>query len=647
MSAEFVAEAPPFTDAERAALVKAWSEDAGFYGWLRAVNHKTIARRFIFTAFVFFILGGLEALVMRLQLAKPENHVLTPDLYNQFFTVHGSTMMFLFAVPVMQAVGLYVVPLMLGTRNMAFPRLSALSYWMFLAGGLLLYVGFALNIGPDAGWFAYTPLSGPEFSPGKRIDVWAQMITFTEISALAAAVNMVATILKHRAPGMSLDRLPLFVWSMLVTSFMVIFAMPAVMVASMALASDRLIGTHFFNAAEGGDALLWQHLFWFFGHPEVYIIFLPALGMVSTVIAAFARRPVVGYLPMVLSLVTTAFMGFGLWVHHMFATGVPQLGQGFFTAASMMIAIPSGVQIFCWIATLFSGRLVFKPPLLFVLGFVAIFVLGGLTGVMLASIPLDLQVHDTFFVVAHFHYVLIGGAVFPLLGGVYYWFPKWTGRLQSDRAGVVSFVLAFIGFNLTFFPMHQLGLMGMPRRVYTYLADRGFQQLNVVASCGALVLALGLIVYFGNALWALKRGALAGANPWQGPELEWAMESPPPPYDFARLPVVRGQHPLWGDREQDPEVIGLDPSEPTVLVVRVVAGEADHRVVLPGPSIAPLLVTFAACIAFIGGIFTPWAFVAGAGAAAIGLLWWFWPKPPHKEVISQHPLREPLLGDRT
>jgi cytochrome c oxidase subunit I+III len=370
--------------AEREQLTRTWSPLKGLRGWLSDVHHTTLGKRFIVTAFIFFLLGGLEALAMRLQLARPEGTVMGPDLYNQVFTLHGSTMMFLFAVPVMEGMGLYLVPLMLGTRNAAFPRLNAFAYYTFLLGGGLMYVSFFLNIGPDAGWFAYVPLAGPEYSPGKRVDVWAQMITFTELSALAGAVNLIATVFKHRAPGMSLNRMPLFVWAMLVKSFMIVFAMPAVMVSSLFLAMDRLIGTHFFNPAEGGDALLWQHLFWFFGHPEVYIIFIPALGILSSVLAVFARREIFGYLPMVLSLVATAFIGFGLWVHHMFTTGLPQLGQSFFTAGSLMVAIPSGVQIFCWLATMWGGRLRLRLPLYWVLGFFALFVMGGLTGVMLS-----------------------------------------------------------------------------------------------------------------------------------------------------------------------------------------------------------------------------------------------------------------------
>src|SRR5437588_1251236 len=477
------------TDLDRpaleAALASIWNTPEGLWGALATVNHAHIGKRFIVTAFVFLVLGGIEAMIMRIQLARPESRLVGPDLYNQGFTMHGSTMMFLFAVPVMEAMGVYLVPLMVGTRNIAFPRLNAFSYWMFAAGGALLWIAFALDMGPDVGWFAYVPLSGPQYAAGKRADIWAQMITFTEVSALAVSVEIVVTVFKQRAPGMSLDRIPLFVWAMLVTAFLVIMAMPAIMVASTSLILDRLVGTHFYNPAEGGDVLLWQHLFWFFGHPEVYIIFLPAVGMVSTVITTFARRPVFGYLALVMALIATGILSFGLWVHHMFVTGLPRLGESFFTASSMAIAVPAGVQIFCWLATLWDGHPVFKTPLLFIIGFIVTFVIGGLTGVMAASVPFDTQIHDTYFVVAHFHYVLIGGAVFPLLGAIYYWLPKITGRMMSERLGIAVAALVFVGFNLTFFPMHILGFEGMPRRTFTYQHDMPWASLNLLASLSA------------------------------------------------------------------------------------------------------------------------------------------------------------------
>jgi cytochrome c oxidase subunit I+III len=615
-----------------AQLERTWRRPRGVIGWFADVSHVAIGTRFVVTALVFFLLGGLEALAMRLQLARPDQRLLGPDLYDQVFTMHGSTMMFLFAVPVMEGMGVLIVPLMIGTRNVAFPRLNAFGYYMYAIGGGLLYGGFLFNTGPDAGWFSYVPLAGPAFSPGKRVDIWAQMITFTEVSALATAVSLITTILKQRAPGMSLQRIPLFVWAMLVMSFMEIFAMPAIMLASTCLALDRLVGTHFFNPAEGGDVLLWQHLFWFFGHPEVYIIFVPALGMVSTIVTTFARRPVFGYVPMVLSLVATAFIGFGLWVHHMFVTGLPQIGQSFFTAASMMIAVPSGIQIFCWIATLWSGRLWFAPPLLFVLGFIAIFVLGGLTGVMLASVPFDAQAHDTYFVVAHFHYVLIGGAVFPLFGALYYWFPKFTGRLLHEGAGRWNFALLFAGFNLTFFPMHILGLNGMPRRVYSYSAESGWGDLNLLASAGAGLLGVGVLVFLANVAWSLRRGREADGDPWRADTLEWATTSPPAAYAFAYLPSVRDGHPLWVQDMNDARVHGLSVDKPEVLITDTVHAEPDHRLVLPGGSLTPIVLSIAVGITVIACIFNPWGLVFGAPLCAAALIAWFWPGGRHRRM---------------
>jgi cytochrome c oxidase subunit I+III len=535
-------------------------------------------------------------------------------------------MMFLFAIPVMEAFGVYLVPLMVGTRNIAFPRLNAFSYWLYLFGGVTIWVAFALNTGVDTGWFSYVPLSGPEFSPGKRVDFWAQMITFTEVAALAVATELVATILKQRAPGMTLDRIPVFVWGQLVNSLVVLFAMPAVMIASSMLIMDRLVGTHFFNPAEGGDALLWQHLFWFFGHPEVYLIFIPAIGFVSSIIPTFARRPIFGQLAVVLSLVAIGFLSFGLWVHHMFTTGLPQLGESFFTASSMLIAIPSGIQIFCWIATLALGRPRFATPLLFSIGFIVVFVMGGLTGVMVASVPLDLQLHDTYFVVAHFHYVLIGGAVFPLLGAVYYWFPKLTGRLLDERLGRWHFWLAFVSFNLAFFPMHILGLWGMPRRVYTYPPEMGWGGLNLLVSAGALLFFLSFALFLWNVLRSLRRGALAGDNPWGAGTLEWATASPPPPYNFAQIPVVAHAEPIWAEREGVSVATGLRTDRRELVVTSVAEARPELRETSPEPSIWPLIAALATTGLFIGSIFTPWAVVWGAPPVAAALIGWFWPK---------------------
>lgn len=623
--------------AAEGALAATWAPGRGAVAWLREVRHTAIGVRLIVTAFLFFIAGGIEAALMRLQLARADSHLIDPDLYNRLFTTHGSTMMFLFAVPVMQGVGTFVVPLMIGARNLAFPRLAAYSYFTFVIGGVLLYVGFALRAAPDAGWFAYTPLSGPGFSPGKRVDVWAQMITFTELSALATAVNLVVTIFKHRAPGMSIARMPLLVWAFLVMAFMIIFAMPSVMIASSCLALDRLVGTHFFNHVEGGDHLLWQHMFWFFAHPEVYIIFVPALGMISAILPAFTRRRVVGYDVIVLATAATGFVAFGVWVHHMFAAGLPQLGESYFTASSLIISIPTGLQIFCWIATLWGARLCFATPLLFVLGFFVTFIVGGLTGVMLASVPINLQVHDSMFVVAHFHYVLIGGAVFPLIGAVYYWFPKATGRLLSERAGKWSFWLLLIGFNVTFFPLHQLGLNGMPRRVYTYLPESGWGSLNLLATLGAGVIAVALAITLVNVARSLRRGRVAGADPWAADSLEWLTPSPPPPYNFAALPVVMTRAPLWEDSSGRRVVSGLAVDRRETLVTTLLDAAPDHRTPSAGPSIWPLLAALVTAVGFTASIFTPWGLPAGLALGIPVMVGWFWPKGRPSLLHTEQP----------
>jgi cytochrome c oxidase subunit I len=623
MSAEVPSSAA--LEQERRRLADTWADPRGFIGWFGHVDHKSIGRRFVITAFVFFALGGVLAALMRIQLARPDNTWLSADLYNQIFTMHGTTMMFLFAVPVMLGLAIYIVPLAVGARAIAFPRLVAYSYWMFLFGGIFLFVMFAINTGPDNGWFSYVPLSGPEFGIGKRADVWAQLVTFSETASLAASVALATTILKLRAPGMALNRIPVYVWAMFVVSVMTIMSMPAVMLASTTLIMDRLVGTHFYNQAEGGDPLLWQHLFWFFGHPEVYIIFLPAQGMVSMLVSTFTQRPIVGYLAVVLSLVATGFIGFGVWVHHMFATGLPQLGMSFFTVASVMIVVPTGVQFFCWLATIWTGRLVGGTPILFALGFFAVFLIGGLTGVMLAAVPLNQQVHDTFFVVAHFHYVLIGGAVFPLLGAIHYWFPKITGRMLSERLGRLAFWPFFVGFNLTFFPMHQLGLQGMPRRVYTYQAELGWGTLNLLATVGAVLMTVGLLVYLVNIVRALRAGAVAPEDPWHASSLEWATPSPPPAYNFAPLPAVASRDPLWNRPAEQPVVVGIDSHCRQILATKVTDAEPDHRPTTVEPSYWPFWTAVATALLFVWSIFTPWAVVWGSIPLAVTLIGWFWP----------------------
>jgi len=629
----------PTTVAEpiREGLERLWARPPGFVGWLSAVNHRAVGARYIVTAGIFFLLAGIQALVMRAQLAQPGLELLTPEQYNQFFTMHGSTMMFLFAVPMMEGIGIYLIPLMIGARDMAFPRLNAFGYWVYLIAGTTLYIGFFFGHAPDAGWFNYPPFSSTAYSPGVGIDFWVTTITFIEVAALVAAVEILVTILKVRAAGMSMGRAPLFVWSQLIMAIMIIFAMPPLILASVMLGLDRMVGSHFFNAAAGGDPVLWQHLFWIFGHPEVYIILIPALGIVSAVITIFARRPIIGYTPIVASMVAIGFLSFGLWVHHMYAVGLPIMGLNFFAAASMMIAIPSGVQIFCWLATVWKGKPVLAAPMLYVLGFIFIFVLGGLTGVMVASVPFDWQVHDSHFIVAHMHYVLVGGVVFPLLAGFHLWYPKVTGYMLSERLSRWAFWIIFISFNVTFFPLHELGFRGMPRRVYTYLPDLGWGNLNLLATVAAFGLGIGFLIFLINLLWSPIRGRRAGPDPWGGDTLEWATESPPPLYNFAVLPVVHGRYPLWEPAGlTDPRIQGMelyDPEHPQreTLSTTIMDGEPHYRRPLPGPNIWPLGLALGLAVAAIGSMIDLWFVPFGAVLAFIAMVGWLRPPLPEEE----------------
>jgi len=630
------------------ALKQTWQAPEGVVGWFTAVNHRTIGARYIATGMVFFVLAGIGALLIRIQLLVPENTFLNPDLYNQLFTMHGTTMMFLFAVPIMEGIGIYLIPLLIGARDMAFPRLNAFGYFVYLISGVVLYISLLFGSAPDGGWFAYVPLTGPEYSPGLNIDFYTTLITFVEVAALVAAVELIVTIFKMRAPGMTLNRMPLMVWAILVMAFMIIFAMPAVMVATVELALDRSVGTQFFNPEQGGDPLLWQHLFWFFGHPEVYIIFVPALGIVASIIPTFSRRPIVGYTPLVLSLVAIGIISFGLWVHHMFTSGLPLLGMSFFAVASFMIAIPSGVQIFSGLATMWYGKVSLKTPMLYVIGFILIFVIGGITGVMVAAVPFDWQVHDTYFVVAHFHYVLIGGAVFPLLGGIHYWLPKITGRMMSERLGRWEFALLFIGFNVAFGTMHLTGFLGMPRRVYTYLPGLGWDVVNVISTVGAFVFAAGVLVFLINVLRSLQLGAPAGDNPWNASTLEWATSSPPPPYNFAQIPVVRSRDPLWEEPEQVERVEDEVESENQRLMMKldrretlgtsILDAKPQMRIVLPGPTIVPFLTAVAASVTFISAMINLAFVPVGMLLVFIMLVVWHWPRTRELSISKAGPV---------
>jgi len=531
-------------DARHERLEELWGAPGGWAS-LSAVNHTTVGLRYLVTGFGFFLVGGVLAMLIRTQLALPQQDIVNPDLYGQIFTMHGTVMMFLFAIPVLEGAAMYLIPKMIGTRDLVFPRLSAFGYYCFLFGGVLLLSSMVAGSAPAAGWFMYTPLSNATFSPGIGSDFWLIAITFVEISAICAGVELVVSILRSRAKGMALNKMPIFCWYILAMALMIVFGFPPLILASILLELERAAGWVFFDVDGGGDPLLWQHLFWMFGHPEVYIIFLPAAGIVSTIIPVFAQRPLVGYRWVVLAIVVTGFISFGLWVHHMFTVGIPQLALAFFSIASMLVAIPTAIQIFAWLATLWCGRVVFHLPMLWIVGFLVVFICGGMTGVMLALVPFNWQVHDTHFVVAHLHYVLVGGMLFPLIAGFYYWLPHVSGRMPSDKLGRWGFWLVFTGFNVTFLVMHLTGLLGMPRRVYTYDAGLGWEWLNMVSSVGSFVIAIGVATIIIDVALHFRFGRRAARNPWNADTLEWATPMPVSAYNFASLPPVATRHPMW------------------------------------------------------------------------------------------------------
>jgi cytochrome c oxidase subunit I len=520
-------------------------ESEGLLSWVASVDHKQIGVMYLIATFGFFCVGGLEALVMRLQLARPNNTLISPAVYNQLFTMHGTTMVFLVVMPLLIGFGNYLVPLMIGARDMAFPRLNAFSFWLLVFGGLLLYYSFIGGGAPNTGWFSYAPLSEGPFSRNAGQDYWCLGLLVTGIGTVATGINFIVTILTMRAPGMSMRRLPIFVWMTLINSFLIVFALPILNATLVMLLADRQLNARFFAPQAGGDAVLYQHYFWGFGHPEVYIMVLPAFGMISEILPVFARKPIFGYAAVAGSGVAIAFYSFAVWAHHMFAVGLGFPADAFFAASTMLIAVPTGIKIFTWIATVWGGAIHFTTSMCFALAFIVLFTIGGITGVTFAVVPIDWQVTDTYYVVAHMHYVLFGGTLFAVFAGVYYWFPKFTGQLLSERWGKWHFWLTFIGFNLTFFVQHILGLIGMPRRVWTYPDRPWWGTLNLVSTLGAIILTVSVLVFTWNFIVSLRHGEPAGDNPWRAYTLEWATSSPPPPHNFDRLPPIRSRRPLW------------------------------------------------------------------------------------------------------
>jgi len=523
----------------------------GFLTWVMTVDHKRIGILYLLSAALFFLVGGFEALLMRIQLAQPDSKFLSPDMYNQIFTMHGTTMIFLVVMPLSAGFGNYLIPLMIGARDMTFPKLNALSYWTFLFGGLFMYSSFMFGGAPNDGWFSYAPLTEKFYSPTHGMDFWILGILLLGFATTIGSINFIVTVIQLRAPGLTLTRLPLFVWTMTVTSFLAVFSLPSLTTAVLLLLLDRQLGAHFYNVGQGGTALLWQHLFWFFGHPEVYILILPAMGIVSEVIPVFSGKTLFGYPAVVFSAIAIGFLGFTVWAHHMFATGMPSSTLLFFAADSFLIGVPTGVKIFAWLATMWKGKLRFATPMLFAVGFVAMFLIGGLDGIHLAIVPVDWQLTDTYYVVSHLHYVLFGGAIFGLFAGVYYWFPKITGRRLHEGLGKWHFWLMFIGMNLVFMPMHILGIEGMPRRIYTYSTGRGWEIWNFIETIGALIIAVSVLIFVVNFFVSLRKEATNEADPWDAFTLEWKTASPPPAYNFAEIPSVRGRRPLWDEKYPD------------------------------------------------------------------------------------------------
>jgi cytochrome c oxidase subunit 1 len=610
------------------------TEATGLWSWLTTVDHKRIGVLYLYTSLFFFIVGGLEAVVIRAQLMGPNGEIVNAELYNQLFTMHGTTMVFLAIMPLSAAFFNFLIPLQIGARDVAFPRLNAFSYWVYLLGGIFITAPILFGAAPDGGWFGYAPLTTTQYSPGINIDFWVLGLQILGISSLAASFNFITTIINMRAPGMNLMRMPIFTWMSFVVQFLIALAFPAITVALVFLQFDRFFGTNFYTIAAGADPLLWQHLFWVFGHPEVYILILPAFGLVSEVLPVYSRKPLFGYPVMVYTGILIGFLGFGVWAHHMFAVGMGPIADTVFGVTTMLIAIPTGVKIFNWISTMWGGSLRFTTPMLFAIGLVALFTIGGISGVMHSSPPADLQQTDSYFIVAHFHYVLFGGSIMGIFAGIYHYFPKMFGRLMDDRLGKWHFWLNFIAMNLTFFPMHFSGMLGMPRRIYQYDAGQGWETFNLISSIGAYMLVVATLIFVWNFFKSRASGPIAGNDPWGAPTLEWSIPSPPPEYNFARLPNVTSRYPLWdmkspaltaevphtrqGDKATHVQVGGADtgvdvefsgaprtqqPSEAPMHQEFERHTAKELGIPMPNPTIMPLIVAAAIVIGFSGMLF--------------------------------------------
>lgn len=589
----------------------------GLWYWLATVDHKKIGTMYGLVSFFWFLVGGIEALLIRLQLGQAESSILSPEVYNQMFTMHGTTMVFLVVMPLSAAFFNWIVPLQIGARDVAFPRLNALSLWVFIFGSILMNISWFAGGAPNGGWFGYPPNSSLGFNPGHGITYWIMGLNILGVASIAAGLNFIVTIINMRAPGLHMMRLPVFTWMTLITSVLIVLALPILAVAGIQLTADRIYGTNFFNSEAGGDPIFWQHIFWLFGHPEVYILILPAMGIVSEVLPTFSRKPLFGYTAIVFAGLVIGFMGWFVWSHHMFTVGLGPAANTAFTVTTMLIAIPTGVKIFNWISTLWGGSIKLNTSMLFSIGFIAMFTIGGLSGVTHAASPSDAQQQDTYYVVAHFHYVLFGGSIFAIFSGIYYWWPKFTGWLLDEKLGITSFILMFIGFNLQFGPMHWVGLNGMPRRIYTYAEDMGWESSNLAATIGGFIIALSVLVFLVNVILSKRKKQNAGGDPWDARTLEWSIASPPPHYNFVEIPKVNNIDDWW--YKKYPEL--LEGNNQNIKKQKIEVEDSSNvdesKIHLPDLSYYPLLIGIGLTIAALGVMYT-YALVA------IGLVMVFW-----------------------